>query len=138
MKGVRCRVCFDKMKQLMEMKKQADRLKKELDGITTEVSEVSGITIVINGSQDFKSIEVDESLLQAGNKKRFEADMLRSMNAAIKKSQELAAKRCGNPCRQVFPVFDHRLSKSKVLLISILRRKTCHTTNHWMLSALRK
>ncbi|MCD4779141.1 MAG: YbaB/EbfC family nucleoid-associated protein [Candidatus Omnitrophica bacterium] len=94
---------FDKMKQLMDMKKQADRLKKELDGITTEVSEVRGITIVINGSQNFKSIEVDESLLQAGNKKGFEADMLRSMNAAIKKSQELAAKKMRESMPAGFP-----------------------------------
>ena len=31
---------FDKMKELMEMKKQADRIKRELDASTVEVNEV--------------------------------------------------------------------------------------------------
>lgn len=84
---------FDKMKQLMEMKKQADMIKRELDNITTEVSEVPGIRVVISGSQKFQSIEVDGDLLDPQNKDRFQDDLLRSMNAAIKKSQNEAAKK---------------------------------------------
>jgi DNA-binding YbaB/EbfC family protein len=84
---------FNQMKDLMEMKKQADRLKKELEAVTSEVNEVRGIKIVINGAQHFKSLEIDEGLVDAGNKKRLEADLLRSVNAAIKKSQGLAAQK---------------------------------------------
>ena len=84
---------FDKMKQLMEMKKQADRVKKELDAESVEVTEVQGIKIVINGSQNVQSVEIDEGLLKAGNRTRFETDLLRSMNAAIFKSQSLAAQK---------------------------------------------
>jgi DNA-binding YbaB/EbfC family protein len=82
---------FDKMKQLMEMKKQADRIKKELDAESVETQDVRGIKVVINGSQKFQSIEIDESFLGAPGKARLEKSLLQSMNAAIKASQNLAA-----------------------------------------------
>jgi len=75
------------------MQKQAQQIKRELDAMRVESGEVKGINIVINGSQDFQSIEVDESLLHADNKQRFEADLLRSVNAAIKKSQQVATEK---------------------------------------------
>ena len=83
---------FDKMKQLMEMKKQADRIKRELEIATVESNE-GGIKIVINGSQNFKSIEIDAGLIQEDQKGNLEANLLQSVNAAIKKSQELAAQK---------------------------------------------
>ena len=84
---------FDKMKELMEMKKQADQIKRELDQITVEVNEVKGIKIVISGSQDFRSVEIDEGLLTAGNKNRLQADLLKSINTAVKKSQAAGAQK---------------------------------------------
>lgn len=84
---------FDKMQQLMALKKQADQIKRELDALNTAVDEVPGIKIVITGSQNFRSIEIDSQLLSADNKKRLENDILRSINAAIKKSQQLAAQK---------------------------------------------
>jgi DNA-binding YbaB/EbfC family protein len=84
---------FDKMKGLMEMKKQADRIKRELDASTVEVNEVQGVKIVVNGSQNFQSLEIDEALVNAGGKGRLEKDLLRSVNAAIRKSQGLAAQK---------------------------------------------
>ncbi len=84
---------FDKMKQLVELKKQADKIKKELDAATVEVNEVRGIKVVVTGAQNFRSIEIDTDLLNAENKGRFENDLLRSVNAAIKKSQAIAAQK---------------------------------------------
>ena len=84
---------FDKMKELMEMKKQADRIKRELDASTIEVNEVKGVKIVVNGSQDFQSLEIDETLVNAGDKGKLEKDLLRSVNAAIRQSQNLAAQK---------------------------------------------
>ncbi len=84
---------FDKMKDLMEMKKQADRIKKELDSSTVEVNEVNGVKIVISGAQNFRSLQIDEALVNAGDKGKLEADLLRSVNAAIKQSQNLAAQK---------------------------------------------
>jgi len=84
---------FDKMKQLMEMKGQADRLKKELDAVTLDITEVKGIKIAITGSQEIRSIEIDETLLTPTNKKRLESDLMRSLNVATKKVQQVAAQK---------------------------------------------
>ena len=84
---------FDQMKQLMEMKRQAERIKRELEALTLEVNAVPGIKIVINGAQDFKSIEIDAGLLDQNKKNAFESNLLRSVNAAVKKSQETAARK---------------------------------------------
>ena len=84
---------FDKMKELMEVKRQAESLKRELDAANIEVTEVRGIKLVINGSQNFKSVEIDPELLNAENKKRLESDLMRALNSAIKKAQNLAAQK---------------------------------------------
>ena len=81
------------MKQLMEMKKQADRIKKELDAITVESSDVPGVEIQITGSQTFKSIVIDENLLKPERREQLQKDLLRGMNAAIKKAQKVAAQK---------------------------------------------
>jgi DNA-binding YbaB/EbfC family protein len=83
---------FDKMKQLMEMKKQADRIKKELDSATVEANE-GGIKIIMTGSQTVQSVEIDDNLLKAENKNRVEKDLAKSLNSAIRKSQSLAAEK---------------------------------------------
>ena len=94
---------FDKMKQLMELKKQADQLKKELEAVVLEVNDVRGIKLVINGSQEIKSIQIDPSLLNEGNKARLEGDLLKSFNSAVKKAQMTAAKKMQNLLPQGFP-----------------------------------
>jgi DNA-binding protein YbaB len=81
------------MKELMEMKKQPDRIKRELDAATVEINEVRGVKMVVNGSQNFRSLEIDETLLGAENKKKLESDILRSVNKAIEKSQRMAAEK---------------------------------------------
>ena len=82
---------FDKMKQMMEVRKQADRIKRELEAMDVEVDEVPGIRITVSGSQTFKSISVDESML--ADKDRLEAELLRGVNAAVKESQKVAAEK---------------------------------------------
>lgn len=84
---------FDKMKQLMEMKKQADQIKKELEAMKIEFNDIRGIKISINGSQVIQHFEIDESLMNPANKRRFEDDLKRSINGAIRKSQNLVAQK---------------------------------------------
>ena len=84
---------FDKMKQLMEMKKQTDLIKRELEANNIESEDVRGIKIVMNGAQNIKSVEIEASLLGAENKKKLESDLLRSFNSAVRKSQNLAAEK---------------------------------------------
>ena len=84
------------VKKLMEMKKQADILKKELEATVIEVQETRGIKVVVNGAQIFQSIDIEEGLLNAGNKNRIQMDLLRSMNTAVKRSQQAAANKMKN------------------------------------------
>ncbi len=84
---------LDKIKQLMEVKRQADLIKRELESSRIEANDVRGIRIVIDGAQHFQSIEIESGLLTAKDKNRLEADLLRSINAAVHKSQALAAQK---------------------------------------------
>ena len=84
---------FDKMKQMMEMKRQADSIKKELESTFVEVEEVNGLRIRISGAQKFKGIEFTDKFIESRDKTRLEKDLLRSLNAAIKKSQNVAAEK---------------------------------------------
>ena len=87
---------LDQVKKLMDMKKQADILKKELEATIIEVQETRGIKVVINGAQIFQSVDIEEGLLNAGNKNRIQMDLLRSINTAVKRSQQSAANKMKN------------------------------------------
>jgi DNA-binding protein YbaB len=87
---------LDQVKKVFEMKKQADILKKELEATIIEVQETRGIKVVINGAQIFQSIDIEEGLLNAGNKNRVQMDLLRSINTAVKRSQQSAANKMKN------------------------------------------
>lgn len=82
---------FDKMKQLMEMKKQADKIKRELDAASVEINQVAGITIRISGSQRFQELRISDEYFQEGRKDKLQRDLLNSLNAAITQSQQIAA-----------------------------------------------
>ena len=82
---------FDKVKELMELRKKADRLKKELEATIIEVNEARGIRMVINGAQIVQSIDIDEGMLAPTNKNRLQMDLLKSFNNGVKKSQQAAA-----------------------------------------------
>ena len=87
---------FDKVKELMELKKKADQLKKELEATVIDVNEARGIKLVINGAQIVQSIEIDEGLLIPANKNRLQMDLLKSFNNGVKKSQQAAANKMRN------------------------------------------
>jgi len=87
---------LDQAKKLWEMKKQADILKKELEATIIEVSESRGIKVVINGAQVFQSIDIEEGLLNTGNKNRIQMDLLKNLNTAVKRSQQSAANKMKN------------------------------------------
>ena len=68
----------------------------ELESTIIDVTETRGIKVVINGAQIFQSIEIEEGLLNAGNKNRIQMDLLKNMNTAIKRSQQAAATKMKN------------------------------------------
>lgn len=84
---------FDKMKDLMAMKKQADQIKRQLDAERVDVETGNGIKLVVNGSQNFLSVQISEDLLSADKKSKLETEMLKSVNQAIAKSQQVAAQK---------------------------------------------
>ena len=87
---------FNKVKEMMELRKKADQLKKELEATKIEVNEARGIKLVINGAQIIQSIEIDEGLLAPGNKNRIQMYLLKSFNNGVKKSQQAAANKMRN------------------------------------------
>ncbi len=93
---------FDKLSQMMELKKQAETLKRELESRTVELSE-GGIKITISGSQAFKSIEIDPGMLNPEDKQRFESQLLHCLNLAIKKSQGVVMERLQGMAGSYFP-----------------------------------
>ena len=84
---------FDKMKQMMDFKKQADQMKRELEASLIEVSDIPGIRISINGAQKCQALEIDESLLRTKDPIELQGDLLKSINVAIERSQNLAAQK---------------------------------------------
>ncbi|HOD12686.1 MAG TPA: YbaB/EbfC family nucleoid-associated protein [Candidatus Omnitrophota bacterium] len=82
---------FDQMKKLMEMKQQADKIKRQLETMRAEVQDVDGIQIVIDGAQRFHSITINEQLIDLKRKEALERDLVKSLNKAIARSQSMAA-----------------------------------------------
>ena len=82
---------FDQMKKLVEMKQQADKIKRQLEASRIEIKEADGIKITIDGAQRFHAIEVAEHLLVPDKKQKLEKDLLASLNKAVLRSQSLAA-----------------------------------------------
>jgi DNA-binding YbaB/EbfC family protein len=84
---------LDKMKQLMEMQKKMQEIKRMLDATTFEICSSDGtVKIVMNGSQ-----EVQEVTLQEGagspDKTLLEKALKDAYNRAIKRSHDLAAQK---------------------------------------------
>ncbi|MFA5059168.1 MAG: YbaB/EbfC family nucleoid-associated protein [Candidatus Omnitrophota bacterium] len=84
---------FDKMKQLMEVKSQMEKIKRELEAAILEISDIRGIKITVNGAQNFKAIQIDPLLLGESNKQKLEGDLLRAVNIAVVRSQNVAAQK---------------------------------------------
>ena len=84
---------LDQMKQLMEMKRQADKLKRELEATQVESQDVRGIKIMMNGAQKILKVEIAEEYMSNLGKGKLESDLTRSFNGAIQKSQNVAAQK---------------------------------------------
>lgn len=82
---------LDKMKQLWEMKKKMDEIKKELDSLVL-ASEDSLVKVTITGSQEIKAVEIKCDLAGA-DKKKLEASLADTANRAVRESQKAAAQK---------------------------------------------
>ena len=67
---------FDQMKKLMDMKKQADQIKRDLESSVKETENVQGIKIVIDGAQRFRSVHIDPSIINLENIENLQEKLL--------------------------------------------------------------
>ncbi|MFA5100487.1 MAG: YbaB/EbfC family nucleoid-associated protein [Candidatus Omnitrophota bacterium] len=84
---------FDKIKNLMEMQKKMQEIKRQLDGMTFEIKSSDGsVTIGMNGSQEVQHVSItpDAAGLKSDLLERAFKD---TFNRAIKRSHELAAQK---------------------------------------------
>ena len=81
---------FDKMKQLMDMQKKMQEIKRELDNTNFEVSSSDGlIKITMNGSQEVREVKLSD--ISGVDRLKLEKSIQDAYNRAIKRSQEVAA-----------------------------------------------
>ena len=84
---------FDKMKQLMEMQKKMQELKRELDNVDFDIASSDGLVkVTMNGSQEVKAVAFQDGY-KSVDKAILEKSVKDAYNRAIKHSQELAAKK---------------------------------------------
>lgn len=82
---------FDKMKQLMEMQKKMQEVKKVLDNTTFDIQSSDGVVkITMNGAQEIKEVVLKDNL---GESARLAVSLKDTFNRAIKRSQEVAAQK---------------------------------------------
>lgn len=82
---------LDKMKQLWEMKKKMDAIKKELDSLVL-ASEDNLVKISITGSQEIKGVELKCDLASV-SKDKLQSSITDTMNRAVRESQKAAAQK---------------------------------------------
>lgn len=84
---------LDKMKQLMEMQKKMQEMKRQLDAVTFEIASSDGLVrIIMNGSQEVQEVALQDTYA-ASDKTRLEKSIKDAYNRAIKRSHELAAQK---------------------------------------------
>ncbi|MBI4656330.1 MAG: YbaB/EbfC family nucleoid-associated protein [Elusimicrobia bacterium] len=82
---------FDKFRDMFEMRKKMEEVKKELDSILLD-SEDNLVRISISVSQEVKSVTIKEDL-QKIEKKKLEDSLVETINRAIKQAQMSAAEK---------------------------------------------
>jgi len=78
---------FDKMKDLWELKKKAEEIKKKLDGLKFS-SEDNYSKVEVNASMEVLSISIKD----ISNKEKVEKSLSENLNKAMKNAKNEAAK----------------------------------------------
>ncbi len=87
---------LDKMKQLYELKKQADQLKKELQGITVEGEGGKGsVRIRMTGEMKVHSVFISPEWLSPDRTSKLEEAVKESISDGLDKAQKAAAAKLG-------------------------------------------
>ncbi len=84
---------FDKMKDLLEMQRKMQEIKRELDNANFDITSPDGLVrITMNGSQEVKEVVIRDNF-QESEKVNLERSLKDTFNRSIKRSQELAAQK---------------------------------------------
>lgn len=84
---------FDKMKQLMEMQKKVQELKKQLEESIFEViSSDNAVHVTMNAAQEIKEIRLNIELKEE-DKQKLERALKEAYNKAVKRAQQIAAEK---------------------------------------------
>lgn len=79
---------FDKMKQMMELQKQAKALQKSLEATMIEKTSKDGkVRLVMNGRNQVQEIAIDDSLLSPAFKKQIEQTLSKLVTEACDEIQ---------------------------------------------------
>lgn len=85
---------FDKAKQLYQLQKKAKQVQKELKNTEVEAKSTDGmVSVVLSADQKIKSIEIDNSLLNAQGKKDLEEKLVRVISEGLSRAQAVAAEK---------------------------------------------
>ena len=87
---------FDKMKEMWELQKKMQELKRELENTTFEVSSNDGsVKIAMNGAQEVKGVSLKDDFKDQ-DKTNLERAIKDTYNRAVKRAQEVAAEKMKN------------------------------------------
>ena len=84
---------FDKMKQLMEMQKKMQEMKRQLEDAVFEIVSSDGLVkLNMNGAQELQDIRIQAELSEI-EKPQLEKSLKDAYSRAIKRSQDIAAQK---------------------------------------------
>lgn len=81
---------FKLLKQAKEMQSQMKKMQDELKDKTVE-AEYQGVKVIINGKLEVLSLKIDPGVLSGNQPEKIEKIILRAVNDAIGKTQDLMA-----------------------------------------------
>lgn len=84
---------FDKMKDLWQMQKKMQEVKRQLDEAVFEISSSDGVVKVsMNGTQEVRQISIQGDI-KVMDKNKLETALKDAYNRAIKRSHDIAAEK---------------------------------------------
>ncbi|MDR0952805.1 MAG: YbaB/EbfC family nucleoid-associated protein [Elusimicrobiota bacterium] len=87
---------FDKLKDLVQLKKKMAEVKKRLDAMVIKVeSPEKFFELTISGSQEVKELKIIKDIA-AVNKETLEKDLIALFNKSVRDSQAMAAQAMGD------------------------------------------
>jgi len=79
---------MNKFKDLYKFQKQAKEIKEKLQNTHIE-AEVEGVSVTVDGQQEIIKVQISDSAYE--DKKKIEGNLVKALNKAIKRSQQIGA-----------------------------------------------